>query len=213
MKTQQVHLVWPWQDRNRKFSLLKAITLALMFMPAVWLVDQVRTEQFGPVPIGGMTYWSGFWALALVLLAELAHSRFDHRDVAAERAWAIARHQHLLLTRRARALEIWVHQHHQHSPTLGLGRVVNQECGRSIGPPGRRLVDLEPGIDKRGTGVLGCFDRGGGLRPRPRRSCLLRRARRPRSSRPTSIRPRRTRPGTPGRCGWRPRWWRARRRP
>ncbi len=40
-----------------------------MFVPAIWLLYQVGTEQFGPVPLGGMTYWSGLWATALLLLA------------------------------------------------------------------------------------------------------------------------------------------------
>jgi methionine sulfoxide reductase heme-binding subunit len=62
-------LIWPWQDRKREFSLLKAGTFALMFAPAIWLVYQVEAEQFGPVPLGGMTYWSGLWATALLLLA------------------------------------------------------------------------------------------------------------------------------------------------
>ncbi|MEA2906858.1 MAG: methionine sulfoxide reductase heme-binding subunit [Alphaproteobacteria bacterium] len=64
-----MHVIWPWQDRNRGFSWLKAGTFALMWAPAIWLIDQVRTEQFGPVPLGGMTYWSGLWATALLLLA------------------------------------------------------------------------------------------------------------------------------------------------
>jgi len=40
-----------------------------MFAPAIWLIDQYRTGEFGPVPIGGLTYWSGLWATALLLLA------------------------------------------------------------------------------------------------------------------------------------------------
>src|SRR5262245_60921101 len=40
-----------------------------MFAPGLWLVYQVATEQFGPVPLGGMTYWSGLWATTLVMLA------------------------------------------------------------------------------------------------------------------------------------------------
>jgi sulfoxide reductase heme-binding subunit YedZ len=62
-------LIWPWQDGDRGFSWLKATTFALMFAPAIWLVDQVATGGFGPVPLGGMTYWSGFWATAILLLA------------------------------------------------------------------------------------------------------------------------------------------------
>jgi methionine sulfoxide reductase heme-binding subunit len=66
---QGVPLIFPWQDRKREFSWLKATTLALMFVPAIWIVYQVATEQFGPVPLGGMTYWSGLSATALLLLA------------------------------------------------------------------------------------------------------------------------------------------------
>ena len=64
-----MQFIWPWQDRNRRVSWLKAITFALMFTPAAWLVYQVGAEQFGPVPLGGMTYWSGLWALALLMAA------------------------------------------------------------------------------------------------------------------------------------------------
>lgn len=62
-------LIWPWFDRKHRFSWLKAITFALMFAPATWLVYQVSAGEFGPVPLGGMTYWSGVWATALLLLA------------------------------------------------------------------------------------------------------------------------------------------------
>jgi methionine sulfoxide reductase heme-binding subunit len=64
-----MQLIWPWQDRNHGVSWLKASTFVLMFAPAIWLLDQIVTEQFGPVPLGGMTYWSGLWATALLMLA------------------------------------------------------------------------------------------------------------------------------------------------
>ena len=64
-----MHLIWPWHDRASGFSWLKAVTFALMFAPGIWLIWQVATEQFGPVPLGGMTYWSGLWATALLMLA------------------------------------------------------------------------------------------------------------------------------------------------
>ena len=64
-----MHLIWPWHDRASGFSWLKALTFALMFAPGIWLIWQVATEQFGPVPLGGMTYWSGLWATALLMLA------------------------------------------------------------------------------------------------------------------------------------------------
>jgi hypothetical protein len=64
-----MRLVLPWQFRNQRFSWLKASTFALMFVPAIWLIDQIATEQFGPVPLGGMTYWSGLFATGLLMLA------------------------------------------------------------------------------------------------------------------------------------------------
>src|SRR5262249_60554984 len=63
------HVIWPWQDRTHGFSWLKAGTFALMFLPTIWLIHQVATQEFGPVPSGGLTYWSGGWATAILLLA------------------------------------------------------------------------------------------------------------------------------------------------
>ncbi len=82
-------MIWPWQDGNRGFSWLKAATFALMFAPAIWLVAQVAAGEFGPVPLGGMTYWSGFWATGLLLLA-----------LAVTPAAAIVRWRRLLVVRR-----------------------------------------------------------------------------------------------------------------
>ena len=62
-------LIWPWQDRNRRFSWLKFTIFAALFLPALWIVYQVETRQFGPFPLAGMTYWSGVWATAMLLLA------------------------------------------------------------------------------------------------------------------------------------------------
>ena len=63
-----MRVIWPWQDRGHGWYWLKAGTFALMFAPAIWLIDQLRTGEFGPVPMGGLTYWSGLWATALLLL-------------------------------------------------------------------------------------------------------------------------------------------------
>ena len=72
--------MWPWQDRNQRFSWLKAGTFALMFVPAIWLIHQVATEQFGPVPLGGMTYWSGLFATG-----GLTRPRTNANDLASTR--------------------------------------------------------------------------------------------------------------------------------
>jgi len=82
-------VIWPWQDRNRRFSSLKAGTFALMFAPAVSLIYDLATGEFGPVPLGGLTYWSGLWATALLLLA-----------LAVTPAMTILRWRRLILVRR-----------------------------------------------------------------------------------------------------------------
>ena len=66
-------LIWPWQDRRRRFSALKATGFALTFAPALYLFYQLRSGEFGiyPMWLGGLTYWSGVWA-TWVLLAALA---------------------------------------------------------------------------------------------------------------------------------------------
>jgi sulfoxide reductase heme-binding subunit YedZ len=66
-----VKLAWPWQDRQRRFSALKAAVFALMFAPAGWLAYQLGDGEFGiyPLWLGGVTYWSGVWATAVLLLA------------------------------------------------------------------------------------------------------------------------------------------------
>jgi sulfoxide reductase heme-binding subunit YedZ len=82
-------VIWPWQDRNGGVSWLKAGTFALMFVPAIWILQQLATEQFGPVPLGGLTYWSGLWATALLMLA-----------LAITPAMTIFRWRRLILVRR-----------------------------------------------------------------------------------------------------------------
>jgi DMSO/TMAO reductase YedYZ heme-binding membrane subunit len=65
-------LVWPWQDRNRRFSWLKASTFAPMLLPAIRSAYLVGTEDYGtlsPVVLGGLTYWSGVWATVILLVA------------------------------------------------------------------------------------------------------------------------------------------------
>src|SRR5215469_4134372 len=64
-----VKLTWPWQDGKLGFSWLKASTFALMFVPAILMLHDLATGEFGPVPLGGLTYWSGVWATAFLLVA------------------------------------------------------------------------------------------------------------------------------------------------
>ena len=84
-----MNVIWPWQERNGKFSGLKATTFALMFLPAIWIIYQVAIREFGPVPLGGMTYWSGVWATAILLGA-----------LAVTPAMTIFRWRHVTVVRR-----------------------------------------------------------------------------------------------------------------
>ena len=42
-----VQLFWPWQDRNRRFSRLKASTFGLMLLPAVRSAYLIGTGDYG----------------------------------------------------------------------------------------------------------------------------------------------------------------------
>ena len=59
----------PWQDANHQWSWLRAGAFALMFMPGLWIIYQYYDEQFGTVPLAGLTYWSGVWATSVLVLA------------------------------------------------------------------------------------------------------------------------------------------------
>ena len=62
--------VWPWQDRNRGFSRLKAGALALVLLPAARTAWLVATGDYGTVAaiaLNGLTFWSGVWATAVLL--------------------------------------------------------------------------------------------------------------------------------------------------
>jgi sulfoxide reductase heme-binding subunit YedZ len=67
-----LQLIWPWQDRNRRFSWLKSSTFALMLLPAIRSAYLVGTGDYGtavPIVLGGLTYWSGVWTTVILLMA------------------------------------------------------------------------------------------------------------------------------------------------
>lgn len=67
-----MQLIWPWQDRTRRFSWLKASTFALMLWPAIRTAYLVGIGDYGtalPIALGGLTYWSGVWATVILLMA------------------------------------------------------------------------------------------------------------------------------------------------
>ena len=64
--------IWPWQDRNRRFSWLKASAFALVLLPAIrtgWLVGAGEYGTVAAIMLNGLTYWSGVWATAVLLIA------------------------------------------------------------------------------------------------------------------------------------------------
>jgi methionine sulfoxide reductase heme-binding subunit len=66
-----LRLIWPWQNRDRSFSWLKASTFALILFPGIRFTYQVATGDYGilPIALGGMVYWSGVYATAVLLMA------------------------------------------------------------------------------------------------------------------------------------------------
>jgi methionine sulfoxide reductase heme-binding subunit len=66
-----MRLIWPWQDRQRRFSWLKASAFALVLLPGIRLTYQTAIGDFGllAMAFGGLTYWSGVWATVVLLMA------------------------------------------------------------------------------------------------------------------------------------------------
>jgi sulfoxide reductase heme-binding subunit YedZ len=59
----------PWRDRNGDVSPLKAITFALLFIPAILLAEAAWQGALGPKPWAEATHDSGTWAIRLLLLS------------------------------------------------------------------------------------------------------------------------------------------------
>jgi methionine sulfoxide reductase heme-binding subunit len=67
-----LQLIWPWQDRQRRFSWLKATTFALMLWPAIrtaWLIGAGDYGSTWSLALPALTYWSGVWATVILLMA------------------------------------------------------------------------------------------------------------------------------------------------
>ena len=61
----------PWNERNGRFSMLKALVFAALFAPALWILYQAVTGALAPKPVTEMIHRSGDWALRLILLSLL----------------------------------------------------------------------------------------------------------------------------------------------
>lgn len=59
----------PWRDRTGAFAPLKALTLAILFLPALWLAMQAWQAALGPRPWQAATHDAGTWAIRCLLLS------------------------------------------------------------------------------------------------------------------------------------------------
>jgi sulfoxide reductase heme-binding subunit YedZ len=59
----------PWNERNGRFSLLKAVVFASLFAPAAWIVFQAATGMLEPKPVTEMIHRTGDWAVRFILLS------------------------------------------------------------------------------------------------------------------------------------------------
>jgi sulfoxide reductase heme-binding subunit YedZ len=66
-----MRLIWPWQDRQRRFSWLKASAFALVLLPGVRMVYHTIAGDYGmlAMALGSLVYWSGVWATVVLLMA------------------------------------------------------------------------------------------------------------------------------------------------
>lgn len=62
---------WPWNDRQGRFSALRALAFGLVLLPGLWLAWQGWTQQLGAKPWTQAVHDSGSWSLR-ILLATLA---------------------------------------------------------------------------------------------------------------------------------------------
>ena len=64
-----LRFIWPWQDRSRQFSWLRASTFTLILLPVVRSAYLFGIGDYGVTPLAGLTYWSGVWATVILLMA------------------------------------------------------------------------------------------------------------------------------------------------
>ena len=66
-----VRLKAPWNERNGRFSRLKAIVFAGLFVPAAWIVFLACTGALDPKVVTEMIHRTGQWAIRFLLLSLL----------------------------------------------------------------------------------------------------------------------------------------------
>ena len=59
---------FPWQERNGRFSPLKAACFAALFLPALWVLGQALLDDLGPRPVTEAIHELGLWTIRLLFL-------------------------------------------------------------------------------------------------------------------------------------------------
>ena len=66
-----ISLKAPWNERNGRFSPLKAAVFAGLFVPAAWIVFLAATGALDPKVVTEMIHRTGLWAIRFLLLSLL----------------------------------------------------------------------------------------------------------------------------------------------
>jgi methionine sulfoxide reductase heme-binding subunit len=66
-----IRLRAPWNERNGRFSALKAVVFAGLFVPAAWIVWLAATGALDPKVVTEMIHRTGLWAIRFLLLSLL----------------------------------------------------------------------------------------------------------------------------------------------
>jgi sulfoxide reductase heme-binding subunit YedZ len=61
----------PWNERNGRFSPVKAVVFAALFVPAIWFLTQFALGALAPKPVTELIHRSGDWAVRLILISLL----------------------------------------------------------------------------------------------------------------------------------------------
>jgi methionine sulfoxide reductase heme-binding subunit len=66
-----INLKAPWNERNGRFSALKAVVFAGLFVPAAWIVYLAATGALEPKVVTEMIHRTGQWAIRFLTLSLL----------------------------------------------------------------------------------------------------------------------------------------------
>lgn len=60
---------FPWQERNGRFSALKAACFGALFLPGLWVLGQALTGSLGARPVTEAIHELGLWTIRLLFLS------------------------------------------------------------------------------------------------------------------------------------------------